>query len=65
MTGFAFPMMFLLLAVPLIMRVVLPRVNDKNEDALKVPFLKICGVCRRREAVPFSAACVSGVCWGR
>ena len=40
MTGFAFPMMFLLLAVPLIMRVVLPRVNDKNEDALKVPFFE-------------------------
>lgn len=40
MTGFAFPMMFLLLAAPLIMRVVLPRVNDKNEDALKVPFFE-------------------------
>lgn len=38
MTGFAYPMMFLLLALPLVMRVVLPRVNDKNEDALKVPF---------------------------
>ncbi len=38
MTGFACPIMFLLLIVPLIMRVVLPRVNDGNEDALKVPF---------------------------
>lgn len=38
MTGFAYPIMFLLLVVPLIMRAVLPRVNDGNEDALKVPF---------------------------
>lgn len=38
MIGFAYPLMFLLLAVPLIMRAVLPRVNDGNEDALKVPF---------------------------
>lgn len=40
MTGFVYPMMFLLLPLPLIMRMILPRVNDKNEDALKVPFFE-------------------------
>ena len=38
MTSFVFPIMFFLLPVPLIMRAVLPRVNNENEDALKVPF---------------------------
>ena len=38
MTGFVYPMMFLLLPLPLLMRAVLPRVDDKNEEALKVPF---------------------------
>ncbi len=38
MTGFVFPIMFVLLPLPLIMRAVLPRVNDREQDALKVPF---------------------------
>ena len=40
MTGFVFPIMFALLPLPLIMRAILPAANDKNEDALKVPFFK-------------------------
>lgn len=38
MTQFVYPLMFLLLPLPLLMRVLLPRVSDKKEDALKVPF---------------------------
>lgn len=38
MTGFVFPLMFVLLPLPLIMRRLLPRVNDRNGDALQVPF---------------------------
>lgn len=38
MTEFIHPFMFILLPLPLIMRAVLPRVSDRNEDALKVPF---------------------------
>ncbi|MBR1778586.1 MAG: VWA domain-containing protein [Alphaproteobacteria bacterium] len=38
MTGFVFPIMFALLPLPLIVRAVLPPVNDENEDALKIPF---------------------------
>ena len=40
MTGFVYPLMFLLLPLPLIVRAILPRVNDKNEEALKVPFFE-------------------------
>ncbi len=38
MTGFAFPWVFLLLPLPLLVRAVLPPVRDKADDALKVPF---------------------------
>lgn len=38
MTGFDFPLMFALLPLPLIVRLVLPPVNYRNEDALRVPF---------------------------
>ena len=38
MTNFVFPMMFVLLPLPFLMRLILPRVNDENDDALKVPF---------------------------
>ena len=38
MTSFVFPIMFVLLPLPLIMRMILPRVNDQEQDALKVPF---------------------------
>ena len=38
MTGFVFPLMFALLPLPLIMRAILPRADDQNEDALKIPF---------------------------
>lgn len=40
MTGFVYPLMFFLLPLPLLMRSILPRANDKNEDALKVPFFE-------------------------
>lgn len=38
MTNFVFPVMFFLLPLPLILRVVLPRTENRDEDALKVPF---------------------------
>ena len=38
MTNFVFPLMFLLLPLPLIVRKLLPRVNDRDRDALQVPF---------------------------
>lgn len=38
MTNFVFPVMFVLLPLPFLMRLILPRVNNENEDALKVPF---------------------------
>ena len=38
MSGFAFPFLFLLLPLPLIIRKVLPPAENKDADALKVPF---------------------------
>lgn len=38
MTHFVWPGMLLLLPLPLIMRLILPRVGDKSVEALKVPF---------------------------
>lgn len=40
MTHFVWPWIFILLPLPFLMRAVLPRVGDKNEEALKVPFFE-------------------------
>lgn len=51
MTTFVFPILFFLLPLPLIMRALLPRANDREQDALKVPFFSemesLSGVRRR------------------
>lgn len=40
MTHFVWPFVFLLLPLPVLVRMLLPRVNEKNEEALKVPFFE-------------------------
>lgn len=40
MTHFLYPHAFFLLLVPFFVRIILPRVSDKNEEALKVPFFE-------------------------